>query len=269
MDPRSYQGFTLTSDHRRIVGCIDPRDEERQRLKVMVQTAGGAVGQGFDSSLALTAYSRDRVYTLDEGLHYDSDLQRATVAGAHRACRFIEGMGLVAAEIINSSDITSDTFRSLVSRYDLKETDIYKQQRRIVGAAKQLQDQIAACTPDQILGTVDELYPYHQNVIAMSGNNRAGFYILNHHPYVGLNRYRVHRGESPLTVQAYHDSVRASMESLAGTIGMPAEVKGLRLAALLSRTAATRTVLCRDNPTMQYLHVSPTLHGLQVEKEHI
>ncbi|MEK7152537.1 MAG: hypothetical protein AAB834_01195 [Patescibacteria group bacterium] len=268
--PSTYGRFDLTSDHRRMVGCIDPRDEDRADLQIIVQTPGGAAGKGFDAALALTAYDPDnRIHTIQQGLRYDSDLQRATVAGAHRGCRFVMGLAQVAAEMTAPSDITNDTFRGLVGRYELKDTGIQENRTHVIEAANRLQDQVAACDPEELLEDVNRLYPYHVNVIDMKGDNTAGSYILNHHPYVGLDRSVVHRGENPLTVQAYHDNVRASMESLMGTVGMPADVKALRLAALLMRTAATRTVLCTGSPRMQYLHVVPTSRGLQVEQEYI
>ena len=51
-DPKSYKQFDLTKDHMRMVGCIDPRDEQDDDLKVIMQTAGGAVGKGHDAALA-------------------------------------------------------------------------------------------------------------------------------------------------------------------------------------------------------------------------
>jgi hypothetical protein len=269
MDPETYQGFDLTTDHRRIVGCIDPRDEERDHLQVIVQTPGGAAGKGLDASLALTAFDNgERVYTIDDGLHYDSELQRATVAGAHQGCRFILGLADVLAEMTAPQDITTDTERGLISRYGLKDTGVEKRMRAIADAAMRQQEEITKITPDTLLGTVNTLYPLQQNIVAMRGENRAGFYILNHHPWAGLNRARVHRGENPLRTQAYHDNVRASKDSLEGTVGMPPEVKLLRLAALLRRTAATRTVLCADQPNMEYLNVVPAPRGLQVEQDY-
>jgi hypothetical protein len=274
MDPQTYRGFDLTEDRRRMVGCIDPRDEEQEALAVIMQTAGGAAGKGFDAGLALTAASRSRnghIHSIQGGLQYDSDLQRATVPGAHDNCRFVMGMAAVADEIIHPSDFTQDTLRSLISRYELKETGIVKDLGRIGAAADRMRDHFAetAADPEGLLADVSALYPQHQNVTSMRGNNTALFYILNHHPFVGLDRSLVHRGDRPLVATAYHDSVRATIESLQGTVGMPRRIKDLRLAALLSRVAATRTVLCADTPRMQYLHVVPTHRGIQVEQEHI
>ena len=99
--------------------------------------------------------------------------------------------------------------------------------------------------------------------------NRARFYIINHHPYAGPKRALIHRGDRPLIAWAYHDNVRAATESLSGTVGMPAEVKGLRLAALFLRSTATRAVLCRDDPAMIYLNATSTDHGLQIEQDYL
>jgi hypothetical protein len=292
-DPTTYQGFDLTPDGRRMVVCLDPRDEEDQRrratamhdgvveaidrherrqqrqrkLPVAVQTGGGASGKGVDSSLALTAFE-GRLVTLDEGLRYDSELQRSTLAGAHIGCRFNMGIMAVVQEMIEPSDITNDTFRSLAKRYELTGAGIDQRRDEIRAAAELLLPQLVELTPEAILDTVNQLYPYHQNVVSMRGENRAGLYILNHHPYVGLNRNRVHRGNNPLVVQAYHDSVRATLDSLMGTVGMPSGVKELRQAALLARIAATRTILCADTPDMKYLNVVPTSRGIQIEQEY-
>lgn len=269
MDPQTYRGFDLNGDHQRIVGCIDPRDEDRDRLKIIAQTPGGAAGKGLDALLALTAFDPqgERSYSIDDGLRYDSDLQRATVAGAHKGCRFILGLSGVVSEMTNPQDITTDTERSLINRYGLRDTGVEERIEAIADAARRQQDELAKVSPDTLLETVNGLYPHQQNVSAMRGENRAGFYILNHHPYAGLDRARIHRGENPLLVQAYHDNVRASKDSLEGTLGMPAEVKLLRLAALLRRTAATRTVL--STPDMEYLDVVPGPHGLQVQQDYI
>lgn len=266
-DPKSYKQFDLTKDHMRMVGCIDPRDEQDDDLKVIMQTAGGAVGKGHDAALAHTAMDGEP-HSLEIGMKEDRLLQRSTVAGAHgNGCRFILGLETVTREIIDPSDRTKYRLGKLVSRYEHDKTDFYANFSRIQDAAKLNLDAFAEVSADEILETVDDLYPLHPNVRAMNGENRAGFYILNHHPYTGLDRSLVHRGDNPLTVHAYHDSVRATNDSLLGTVGMSAERKGLRLAALFSRIAATQTVLCQNDPSMIYLDVVPTVHGIQVERE--
>jgi len=268
-DPRSYRPFDLTADHMRIVGCIDPRDEDDPGvLKTIVQTGGGAAGSGLDASLSLTAADdNNRVYLLEEGLRYDSKLHLTTVAGGHNnTCRFIHGLGLVAKEITAPSDFTDDTMRRFVRRYELDEDSLRSDTAKVIDATKRSMDVIESINPSALLGTINSLYPYHPNVREMRGGNRAGFYIMNHHPHVGLDRMLVHRGDNPLTVHAYHDNPRAMMDSLAATPGMPGDVKRLRLSALLLRTAATRSVLCSGGAALKLLDVVPTRRGLQVQE---
>jgi len=121
--------------------------------------------------------------------------------------------------------------------------------------------------PDALLEAVDSCYPDHENVGSMLGDNAAGIYIFNHHPYVGLDRAKVHRGENPLQVQAYHTSIRASLEGLLG-LTMPGELKNLRLAAFILREAATPTVLIGKDPRINILHVVPGPRGLQFEQQY-
>lgn len=270
-NPASYKGFDLTNDAMRIVGCIDPRDEHMPDdgpLKVIMQTGGGAAGRGVDAVYSLTASEGADLYTLEQGLEYDSDLQRTTVAGAHKnTCRFISGLGLVAGEMRNPSDFTQDTVQSFIGRYGLQNMGIEERVVKISDAANRTFDAVAAVNPDALLDTINGLYPYHPNVRDMKGDNRAGFYILNHHPHIGLDRTLVHRGDHPLTVHAYHDSLRAMQDSLAGTLGMTREVKDLRLASLLLRTAATRTVLYEDNRALKLLNVVGTKRGVEIHEE--
>jgi hypothetical protein len=163
-------------------------------------------------------------------------------------------------------DFTKQGMREFITRFDLRDVGIPRQMDGIQTAVGRSLEMIEGVDPDQLLGTIDGLYPYHPNVREMRGDNRAGFYIMNFHPYVGLDRQRVHRGEHPLTVHAYHDSPRAMVDALAGTLGMPRDVKDARLAALLLRTAATRTVLCQGGTAMKFLNVVPTRSGLQVQE---
>lgn len=267
-DPGSYASFDLTADLQRIVTCIDPRDEEcPERLKVAVQTAGAGVGKGLDGALALTA-DDGSPRTILEGMLYDRRLQRATVAGAHYNCRFVLGLYAVLEETARPSEFTTHTLRQLSSRYQI---DISDRVPRIQDAAKRVRARLRPedISEDALIPEVNRLHPEHRNVARMAGENKAAFYLLNHHPYVGLNRDLIHRGDSPLVATAYHDSLRASFDSLAGTIGMSKDVRALRLTALLMRAAATRTVLTRDSQQMRFISIVPGEHGLQFEHEHV
>lgn len=264
-NPDTYKPFSLTKDFMRIVGCIDPRDEvDEGSLKVIIQTGGGAGGRGLDSALSLTATDADgRIYSIEEGLKYDCALERTTVAGGHNNhCKFLYGLGSIIAEMQEPSDLTRETVREFIARFGLTEVGVEHQAEIIRGAAECSAKMIRDADPRGLLRAIDSMYPYHPNVRDMRGGNRAGFYIVNMHPYVGLDRNLVHRGnDRPLTVQAYHDSPRAMVDALAGTLGMPRSVKEARLAALLLRTAATRTVICRGSEEMKMLNVVPKQQG--------
>ncbi len=267
-DPNSYGAFELTSEHQLPTICIDPRDEDREQLKIACQTPGAIIGKGRDASLALTANDSEGVlYTVEQGMEYDGSLQRQTVSGGgHPACKYNEGLVSVDNEIIDPQDETMDVLREFIRRYGLEDARVKSFIIRIQDAAKRIRDSKPEHNPDQLLAYADKLYPGQNNVAPMVGENRAGFYILNHHPRIGLKRKDVHRGDKPLVVQAYHDNVYASVHNLSDMRGMSPEVRDLRLAALLLRSAATRTVVCAGNKDMKLLHVVPTAHGTQIEE---
>lgn len=263
--PDSYGPFRINARHQMGVGCIDPRDEERQNLNIIVQTPGGAGGKGFDSALSLHAYD-GTAFEIVRGLDYDRTLQRPTISTAHPGCAFMNGRVAVAQEIYNPSDFSVHILATFIARYGLKDSGIEENIERIQNSAGISLDAIEKVDPDVFLDEVNKMYPTHNNVAPMNGANKAGIYIFNHHPFVGLNRHKVHRGDNPLAVQAYHDSTRASISNLEGIVEMPKDLKGLRLAALLLRSVATSAVLIGDKPDVKILQVVPTAEGTQVEE---
>lgn len=222
-----------------------------------------------DVSIALTAADEDgEAYTIAQGMQYDSDLHRPTAsAGAHESCKFNLGLGAVIGEIASPRDETQDVVRAFVRRYGLQDSGIDDRMGEVRDAARKMQDAQHEHDPDGLLALADQLYPGQKNVNSMVGENSAGFYILNHHPHVGLIRQAVHRGDNTLTVQAYHDSIYASVNNVGNMRGMTREIRDLRLAALLMRSAATRTVICAGNENMTFLHVVPTPDGTQVHED--
>lgn len=235
-----------------------------------MQTAGGAAGLAYDQTVAYAAY-KDKVGDLCEGVGHDSRLRKVTVATGHQGCAFLLGIAKVNAEIAHPSEMTKDTLGRLSARYGLGERISFKSDVvKISDAAKRSQEMFEAVDPQQLLETVDSSYPDHTNVGSMIGQNAAGIYIFNHHPYVGLNRANVHRSQEPLTVQAYHSSTRATYEGLLG-LKLPRDLKNLRLAAFILREAATPTVLIGSDPRINILHVVPDSHsprGLQFEQQY-
>lgn len=270
MDPANYGPFYLNSRNQRAYGCIDPRDEERDKLNVIVQTPGGAAGLAYDQTTAYAAFTGEPA-DLKAGVTYDSLLRQATVATGHRACAFLVGVPKVNAEIANPSEMTKDTLGRLAARYGLDDRPTFKQDIiSISDAAKRNQDKFNEVNPDELLETVDSSYPDHENVGSMVGKNAAGIYVFNHHPFVGLDRAKAHRSQEPLQVQAYHSSTRTVLEGLLG-LTMPRDLKNLRLAAFILREAATPTVLIGDDPRINILHVVPNIHvphGLQIEQQY-
>lgn len=269
-NPANYGPFHLNSRNQRAYGCIDPRDEERDNLHIIVQTPGGAAGLGYDQSIAYAAYANEAA-DLKSGVGHDSRLRRATVATGHHVCAFLLGVAKVNAEIANPSEMTKDTLGTLSARYGLDDRPTFKSDIvSISDAAKRNQKMLEDVNPDDLLATVDSSYPHHNNVGAMLGENTAGIYIFNHHPYVGLDRAKVHRSQEPLIVQAYHSSTRASYEGLLG-LTLPRELKNLRLAAFILREAATPTVLIGSDRRINILHVvsnDRASRGLQFEQQY-
>lgn len=273
MNPAHYGPFHLNSGNQRAYGCIDPRDEARGNLHIIIQTGGGAIGLGYDQAMADAAYTNEPV-DLKSGIEFDSRLRLVTVATGHYVCRFLHGVSEVNNEIAHPSEMTTDSLGRLAARYGLNERTTFHRDIKIVSeTAKRNQKIIDGLKPDnldELLQTVDSSYPLHNNVGAMVGKNAAGIYIFNHHPYIGLDRAKVHRSEDPLQVQAYHSSTKASFEGLLG-LTLPRELKNLRLAAFILREAATATVLIGSDPRVKILHVVPSgkkTAGIQIEQQH-
>lgn len=315
-DPRSYGPLHVTSRGFKAVGCIDPRDEERDRLNNIIQTPGGAAGKAFDSALAIDIYNYldaegdDSVaamlvraasgsetepgevvpgvenntfsfsdahessatnggsFSLVKGARFDHNLLKSTVATAHPTCKFMGSLALIAREYIKPSAFTLETLGQTIARYQLPENETASAIKRVQESILRNLDFIEKVSPEDFLQVIDQMYPMHENVAGMIGENRAGIYIRNHHPNVGLRRQSVHRGEYPLKVHAYHDNVRATMDNLQSTVGMSVEMKLNRLAALLLRSSATPSVLIGDDKRFRLLDLVPTTSGYQVEEHY-
>ena len=178
----------------------------------------------------------------------------------------MRGLSKVNEEIAHPTTMTEDTVDRLTARYELRDAEFERNIIRVKDTAKRNQDILSTTDPDDLLLKIEEAYPSHEVVNDMVGDNKAGIYIFNHHPFLGLKRDRVHRGDRPLEVQAYHDNVSASIGNLRATEGLR-ELKGLRLAALIMRIAATPTVLIGSDERINILHVVTTPSGYQVEQQ--
>ena len=96
----SYSPFSLTSDHNRIIGCIDPRDPidvVPGEHKVVIQTAGGA---------AVTLNARSSDYFGNRLLSFDKLEEHvtnsvATLLGNHQEC-------IVVANYVNNTTLAAN-----------------------------------------------------------------------------------------------------------------------------------------------------------------
>lgn len=261
MDPASYERFSMGRNLLRIIGCIDPRDQESTRLRTVVQTAGGAVGEALDVALALTVESGE-LTTLEQGLYAERSIRHAAKLCAHRECKFIGGLPTILGEMANPTDFTHESMDRWSIYYELGDMLTRGKQRKIQDAAKQ-QLEVVPREAD-ILEVVDRLYSDETNVANMSGKNRARIYVVNHHPNAGLNRHKKHR-ESGLTVQGYHDSLGATISDRMGS-RVPASQRELQLSAHILRAAAVRTVIGTAHDDTHYLEVQMTSNGPSISE---
>jgi hypothetical protein len=263
MDPKHYQPFDLSKDYKRMLGCIDPRDEESADVKVLVQTPGGSAGEAHDAALARTMITGKTVGMID-GLYEAHKSHLATVMGAHVSCKFIDGITSILAEESTPTDFTRDSVERWAKYYQLAD-DVLPNLGAISIAALMQQETAAKLDPETLLNLTDELSPKHANIARMVGVNNARVYVVNHHPYVGLDR-ESKRQYRRLEIQGYHDSLRAAIEGLKNTTSVNAQERGLRLTALMLRSAAARTVLGSLHDDTQYVEVKPGEDGLKFEK---
>ncbi len=264
--PDSYKRFWLNRHFQIPEGCIDPRDEERPELHIIRQTPGGAVGRAVDTVLSLNAYDNTEIGLCD-ALEYDDSLGQTMVATAHKRCAYDLGRGKILDEIINPSDFTKEALQRLSheSNLDFKRVTQYVGRLRL--SAEALKSSIVQTNSDELLETVQNLFPHNAAVADMRGDNHAGVYIWNHHPYVGLDRGKVHRGRHPLVAQGYHDSLRATIVSVRNTPNMPSELRDLRISAAILRSAVTPAVVVGSDKRARLLHVKQGRDGLIVEEQ--
>lgn len=264
-DPESYAAFDLTPQLRPVVGCIDPRDEASDRLVTTVQTAGGAVGALHDAALVDAAGSTRTIPLWKEvsGLNWTE----GHVVTAHgNICKFLFGEAAILEEQAQPGDFTRDTLDRWMYEEDFK--DAGKPLKAIAEAARRQHDEqtMSDAEAEALLDRIGS-YGGQNGIIAMSGDNKAVTYIINHHPHVGLNRHRLHR-ELHSEAHAYHDSLGAIVAALgAETIHDYAhEKRGLMLAAILSRSAATRSVILSSSPALSAVEIYPSSRGIRMRE---
>lgn len=251
----AYAPFDHTRDGRTMLGCMDPRGDDldkvqgiyvaRDRQMTKIQGPGGELGEGEDQADARTVETGQLV-TVGQGIQEDMALRRASVLGAHLSvCAFARGFGLVVAEQAQPSEQTSAYLQRWMQHHELDgflDTDDFK---AVMGAAALRLERVqAGASIEPLIEVVDKAYPDHHNVPEMKGDGSPGFYLVNNFPHLGLNRHHKHE-ERRLNIQAYHDNVGARLDNVHNLHALPHDVRAWRMAALLLRSAATRTVIDR------------------------
>ena len=260
MHPDSYEPFEIDRAARLVVGCIDPRDQHGKLLTV-VQTAGGGVGEGLDAAIAYTV-TEGRPVGIRDALIIDRENRPAVKLCAHEECRLIQGLRDVQQEMAQPTAFTQESVDRWVDLYKIGDEVTPGILKSVQGVAEEMRHE--TYDEAELLSSVDELYPDSKNVAKMKGANQAGIYVVNHHPYVGLNRHRKHR-ERGLQVQGYHDSLGAGLANQLISHMNP-DLRNTRLAAHLLRAAAVRTVIGGSNSNMRYLEAHMTTEGFKVEE---
>lgn len=262
----SYDTFSLTNDHNRIVGCIDPRDPADVNpgdYKIVIQTAGGAAGEGLDASLYLTG-ARDKAFDIEAAIERDKNVRGIVVLGAHHDCKFINGMVSVLSEMHEPSDFTKESAFKWAEFFHHSEA-YYKTINKVMEAAGiQLDFLSKKDNLNHLVEHIDALRPEHSNVKRLEGENKSRVYVTNLHPYVGYNRNAKFEEPSnaPL-IQGYHDSLAASIGDISKSHFIINEERQSRISSMILRSAATRTVLTRDHPDTRFLEVAPSTKGLE------
>jgi LmbE family N-acetylglucosaminyl deacetylase len=267
--PNSYTPFSVTNDKRRVIACVEPRNEVRapgEKILTALQTAGGGAGEALDRAVEETAYTGD---FHDIGSALDDEVkERGDVLGGHYRCKFIGGMGLVLAEMARPSDFTMHDFERTLADYDIAE-DVLPVMPRVSDSVKRHYDHVQqAEVSEALIDALGQHYPNHRNVADVHGDNTSQLYVTNDHSHVGLDRDRkASFREVGIDVQGYHESRRATFDDIATSYRLNREERTLRIGAQLLRNSATRTVLGGLQPNTEFWHVSQSRDGLLIVQQ--
>lgn len=269
----SYGPFDLTRDNKMIIGCIEPRDQENTphgEYKTIMQTPGGAPGEGLDAALALTI-KNDELTPIEDGMDTDCDSRPVTVFGAHHDCAFIANLVPVVEEMSDPSDFTVESVEKW-SRYFNDGDHVAATLGKVSTAAARMAEYLNENGHmDDLVDHADELYPEHSNVVHVKGPAGAYVYVTGLHPHIGKNRnMKPTDPEEAMNVRAYHDSLAATIDNLRGANKLEPEIRGLRATAMLLRSAAARTVITRGKlDKMTLLEVAPanTRNGIKITEQ--
>lgn len=263
----SYGAFSLTKDHNRIIGCIDPRDPidvAPGDHKIVIQTAGGAAGEGVDAALYVTAANNNKPFDIETAIERDKNVRGIIVLGAHHDCKFIKGMPSVLGEMSNPSDFTIESADRWADYFNHKD-DFERVMPKLMEAAGVMKDFLEEKGRlEELVEHIDSMRPYHSNVKRLMGDNNSKVYVTNFHPHVGYNRNA--KPDNPTdasNIQGYHDSLAASIGDVSKSHFMVDEERKMRIASIILRSAATRSVLTQDVPETRFIEVKPSHKGLQ------
>lgn len=249
----AYTPFDHTPDGRTMLGCMDPRGDRLdsaqglyvvRRQMTKIQGPGGELGEGDDQANARTVET-GRLVSVRQGMKEDMALRRASVLGGHKSvCLYAAGYQMVVAEQADPSQQTVDYVNRWVAYHELNLAQ--KHFDAVVGAAALRLDHLGSGNDgiEDLIQVLDDAYPEHHNVPEMAGKANPGFYIVNNFPHLGLNRHRKHE-EQRMGIHAYHDNVGARLDNVNNLHALSRPMRALRMAALLLRSAATRTVIDR------------------------
>jgi hypothetical protein len=271
LDTRSYTDFDTTRpDFRRMVGCTEPRNEDRgsKRIKTVIQGAGGGGGEGQDRAIVQTILSGQLV-TWEQGFSEETQLRGGTVLGGHDRCKWAMSNAAVLREEAEPSDFTQDDFNRSLRIYGVEE-DIRPLMPCIFEAVNlQLEYVEEEGSLEHMLEIMDAHYPIHSNVAGVIGENVAQIYIENHHPHAGLNRdKKAKQRDKGDDIQGYHESRRAAFADIRNGNFVSNAERGYRMGAFLLRNAAARTILGSLQPSTEFWDIELGERGLLfVERE--
>jgi hypothetical protein len=236
-NPDSYADFNAPFGE-----CVDPRDPKDKapgEYFVLRQTAGSAVGIGYDRAVASTTTTGEFM-SVEYAMRLNELSPGFIIWGAHYRCAFAAGIQAVGEEIVSPSPFTVDSTERL-SR-DLGVWDDVEPALKPVRDAAKLQAEY-----HQKQDSTADLVKHAQYTVHVHGENDARIYTVSLHPYKGVNRNVKPRDEKGISlVKGYSDTLGANVHLLRVEPGFNNEERRLRLASMISRSAATRTVITRD-----------------------
>jgi hypothetical protein len=253
-DPGSYSGFDLTRDGRDMVGCIEPRDPagiEHGDFPVVLQTGGGAVGEGLDGALALTA-AGGRVVAVETAMEADRRERAHIEFGAHVDCAMVGAIRAVTAEMADPSEFTLESTRAWAGFFG-EDEHVQATLGRVMDAAGMELELL------ERRGEMDHLIDRAERTQRVRGEKGARVYTVNLHPYMGQDRNaKPAEPEAAVKVKGYHESLAATVDKLRGDSRLTGMMRGLRMTSALLRAAAVRTVITDGiMPEMTFFEARP------------